>query len=146
LPTIADINFRHPSKQGGRPFMSTDFDQSTAWIRRAQTDMKAFVEGLAARLEGDMPGLVEVERKKDGFFAKTSHVQSITVHTDNNDYLLKHDGAHLSTVRAKTVRGVVLKHEDLPLAAWLESLVKDLDDLSGAMQGASSTLHDFLMG
>jgi hypothetical protein len=126
--------------------MSTDFDQSTAWIRRAQGDMNAFVEGLAARLEGDMPGLVEVERKKDGFFAKTSHVHAITVHTDNNDYLLTHEGAHISTIRAKTVRGVVLKHEDLPLATWLESLVKDLGDLSGEMQGASNTLHDFLMG
>ncbi|WP_414041453.1 hypothetical protein ACJU26_05150 [Acidithiobacillus sp. M4-SHS-6] len=126
--------------------MSTDFDQSTAWIRRAQSDMKAFIEGLAARLEGDVPGMVEVERKKDGFFAKTSHVHSITIHTDNNDYLLTQEGTHISTVRTKTVHGVVLKHEDLPLAAWLESLMKDLGDLSGEMQGASNTLHDFLMG
>ena len=60
--------------------MSTDFDQNTAWIRRAQTDMKAFVEGLASRLEGDMPGFVEVERKRDGLFAKTSHIEAITIH------------------------------------------------------------------
>ncbi|APZ43254.1 hypothetical protein [Acidihalobacter ferrooxydans] len=126
--------------------MSSDFDQCTAWIRRAQGDMKAFVEGLAARLEGDLPGMVEVERKKDGLFAKTHHVQAIRIHTDNNDYLLRHEGAHFSTVRAKTVRGVVLKHEDLPLTAWLESLMKDLGDLSGEMQGASTALHDFLMG
>ena len=103
--------------------MSTDFEQNTAWIRRAQTDMKAFVEGLAARLEGDVPGFVEVERKKDGFFAKSSHIESIIIHTNNNDYILKKEGAHISTVRAKTVRGVVLKHEDLSLAVWLESLV-----------------------
>lgn len=32
--------------------MISNFDQSTAWIRRAQGDMRAFVEGLAARLEG----------------------------------------------------------------------------------------------
>jgi len=126
--------------------MSTDFERNTAWIRRAQTDMKAFVEGLAARLEGDVPGFVEVERKKDGFFAKTSHIESITIHTNNNDYILKKEGAHISTVRAKTVRGVVLKHEDLSLSAWLESLVADLTDLSGEMRGASDTLHDFLMG
>ncbi|MBU2731624.1 MAG: hypothetical protein WCY91_10535 [Acidithiobacillus sp.] len=126
--------------------MSTDFDQNTAWIRRAQTDMKAFVEGLASRLEGDMPGFVEVERKRDGLFAKTSHIEAITIHTDNNDYFLKQNGVHVSTVRAKTVRGVVLKHEDLPLSVWLESLVADLADLSGAMRGASNTLHDFLMG
>ncbi|WP_163098012.1 hypothetical protein GL267_008420 [Acidithiobacillus ferrianus] len=126
--------------------MSTDFEQNTAWIRRAQTDMKAFLEGLATRLEGDMPGLVEIDRKKDGFFAKTSHVEGITIHTENNDYFLKQAGAHLSTVRAKVVRGVVLKHENLPLSTWLESLAKDLADLSGEMQGASRALHDFLMG
>lgn len=126
--------------------MSMDFDQSTAWIRRAQMDMKAFVEGLAARLEGDVPGLVEVERKRDGLFSKSSHVRTVTVHTDNNDYLLRRDGVHISTIRTKTVRGVALKHEDLPLAAWLQSLVKDLDALSGEMQGASNVLHDFLMG
>jgi hypothetical protein len=126
--------------------MSTDFDQNTAWIRRAQADMTAFLEGLATRLEGDMPGLVEVERKADGLFAKNSHIEAITIHTGNNDYFLKRDGAHISTVRAKTVRGIVLKHEDLSLSVWLESLVSDLADLSGEMQGASNTLHDFLMG
>ena len=87
-----------------------------------------------------------MERKKDGFFAKSSHIESIIIHTNNNDYILKKEGAHISTVRAKTVRGVVLKHEDLSLAVWLESLVADLADLSGEMQGASNTLHDFLMG
>ena len=60
---------------------ANQIDLQAAWIRRSSADIQAFVEGLAARLEGDLPGQVDVVRKRDGLFAKTSHVQSITVRT-----------------------------------------------------------------
>jgi hypothetical protein len=56
-----------------------DFDMSAAWIRRSQGDLKAFMEGLAARLDGAVPGRVSVERKRDGLFAKTSHIVRVAI-------------------------------------------------------------------
>ncbi|MCE5421103.1 MAG: hypothetical protein JJ713_10090, partial [Acidithiobacillus sp.] len=56
------------------------YEESAAWLRRAQTDLQAFVEALADRLEGDMPGLVEVERKREGLFSGKRQVVEMRVH------------------------------------------------------------------
>lgn len=125
---------------------SDNFDLNLAWMRRAQTDLSAFVEGLAVRLESDLPGLVEVQRKRDGLFSKTTHVHSLLVRCESDQYYLERDGARVLTMRRKQVRGVVLKREDLPLTEWLQSLLQAIDALSGEMRQSSQTLQDFLLG
>lgn len=125
---------------------SDNFDISLAWMRRVHTDLRVFVEGLAVRLESDLPGLVEVERKRDGLFSKTNHVRSLLVRADSDHYYLERDGARVLAVRSRKVRGVVLKREELPLAEWLQSLLQAIDALSGEMQQGSQALRDFLLG
>lgn len=125
--------------------MDISFDESAAWIRRSQTDMKAFLEALAERLEQGMPGFVEAERKKDGLFSHHQHLVHLLVHAGEFDYHLNFDGTHVETLRARVVRGVVLKRDVLPLAEWLQSLLRDTAGISTEMQAASQTLHEFLL-
>ena len=125
--------------------MDSSFDESAAWIRRSQSDMKAFLEALAERLEQGMPGFVEIDRKKDGLFSHHQHLVHLSVHAGEFDYHLNFDGAHVETLRARVVRGVVLKREILPLGAWLQSLLQDTAAISAEMQAASQTLHAFLL-
>ncbi|MGE0049419.1 MAG: hypothetical protein AB7T01_10870 [Acidithiobacillus sp.] len=125
--------------------MDISFDDSAAWIRRSQTDMKAFLEALAERLEQGMPGFVEVDRKKDGLFSHHQHLEHLLVHAGEFDYHLNFNGTHVETLRARVVRNVVLKREILPLADWLKSLLQDTAAISTEMQAASQTLHDFLL-
>ncbi|MGC9127313.1 MAG: hypothetical protein ACP5GA_01110 [Acidithiobacillus sp.] len=121
------------------------YEESAAWLRRAQTDLQAFVEALAERLEGDMPGLVEVERKREGLFSGKRQVVEMRIHVDGYDYILSREGARVLTRRSQVVRGVVLRHEDLPLQDWLQGLIEDVGKLSGQMQSVSQALHDFLL-
>ena len=124
---------------------ANQIDLQAAWIRRSSADIQAFVEGLAARLEGDLPGQVDVVRKRDGLFAKTSHVERITVRTEDAQYLLEKQASGVRTQRARVVGGVILKRDDLSLAGWMQSLLAALFSQSGELQRASQSLHDFLM-
>ena len=120
-------------------------DLQAAWIRRSNADLHAFLEGLAVRLESDLPGQVEVLRKRDGLFAKTSHVERITVRTEDAQYLLEKQASGVRTQRARVVGGVILKHDELSLQAWMEGLLAALFAQSGELQQASQSLHDYLM-
>lgn len=121
-----------------------DFDLHAAWIRRAQSDLHAFLEALAARLEGALPGRVQVERKRDGLLSATRHVTAITIQVDGSRYLLDAHNHDVRASRQHEVRGVVLKTESLPLDRWLQELEDDLRRLSGTLEGARGILQDFL--
>lgn len=120
------------------------FDLDAAGIRRAQTDLKAFMEALAVRLQGALPERVSVERKRDGLLARTSHVHEIAVRGDGGEYRLRFDKAQLSASRAKAVRGVVIGTTELTVPQWLAEVRAEVATLAGAMGSASDTLHDFL--
>ncbi len=121
-----------------------DFDLHAAWIRRAQTDLHAFLEALAARLEGALPGRVQVERKREGFLTGPKRVVGITIRTDDNRYVLDAHNHEIHASRQHEVRGVVLKTETLTLDRWLQDLEDELRRLSGALEGARGVLQDFL--
>ncbi|AWP25104.1 MAG: hypothetical protein M0Z85_00730 [Gammaproteobacteria bacterium] len=121
-----------------------DFDLHAAWIRRAQTDLHAFLEALATRLEGALPGRVQVERKRDGLLSATRHVIAITIQVDGSRYLLDAHDHDVRASRQHEVRGVVLKTESLPLDRWLQDLEDELRRLSGSLEGARGILQDFL--
>ncbi len=120
------------------------FDLHAAWIRRAETDLHAFLEALATRLEQALPGRVQVDRRRDGLFKANKHVAGVVVQTDNGRYVLDAHTPHVQTSRQHEVRGVVVKNETLPLDLWLQSLENDLRILSGSMENARGILHDFL--
>ncbi|HUW99195.1 MAG TPA: hypothetical protein VMV40_10245 [Acidiferrobacter sp.] len=120
------------------------FDLHAAWIRRAETDLHAFLEALATRLEQALPGRVQVERKRESLLKANKHVAGIVVQTDNSRYLLDVHMRDMRTSRQHEVRGIVLKNESLPLDLWLAALENDLRALSGTMEHARGILHDFL--
>lgn len=122
-----------------------EFDLSTAWYRKAQGDLRAFLEGLATRMEGAIPGHVTVQRKPDGLFSSTSHVVKVAIDTGANIYVVALERNHLTALRAKSVRGVTLKTETLDFPDWLNSLNADIQQLAERAGVAHDVLHDFLM-
>ncbi len=122
-----------------------EFDLHAAWVRRAQGDTSAFMAALAARLDAALPGRVAITRKKDGLFAKTSHVASLAINTGNTLYTLERDATGLHAGRSKSARGVVLKRDVMPVPQWLESLSAELKALSAEIEGAHEVLQNFLM-
>ncbi|HJU16579.1 MAG TPA: hypothetical protein VJ770_08905 [Stellaceae bacterium] len=124
---------------------SDDFDLSMAWYRKAQSDLRAFMEAFAVRMAGAAPDRVKVERRRDGLFSRTSHVARVTIASDPNVYVLSFDNSHLSAHRAKAVRGVILKSEPMDFPEWLAALNADLQRLAERAGAAQNVLHDFLM-
>jgi hypothetical protein len=122
-----------------------EFDLHAAWVRRAQDDTGAFMEALAARLDAALPGRVTITRKKDGLFAKASHVAALAINTGNTLYTLERDATGLHAGRQKSTRGVVLKRDVIPVPAWLDALSAELKALSAEIEGAHEVLRNFLM-
>jgi hypothetical protein len=122
-----------------------DFDLSAAWYRKAQGDLRAFLEGFATRMTGAIPGHVTVERKRDGLFSTTSHVVKVAIDAGPSVYVLHLENNHLSAVRAKSVRGVTLKSEPMDMPEWLAALNADIQRLAERVGAAHGVLHEFLM-
>lgn len=127
---------------GGLP---SDFDLNAAWFRKAQGDLKAFMEAFAVRLEGAIPGRVAVEREKDGFFSKVRHATRITVDAHDHVYVIDLQKNRLATHRSKIVHGVTLSTEQLDVPAWLAELHNEIQSLAERAGNAQTVLHDFLM-
>lgn len=122
-----------------------NFDLNAAWFRKAQGDLKAFMEAFAVRLQGAVPGRVAVQREKDGFFSKTSHATRITVDAHDHVYVIGLNKNQLTTHRSKVVHGVTLSTQQMDVPAWLAELHNDIQLLAEHAGNAQTVLHDFLM-
>jgi hypothetical protein len=121
-----------------------ELDIATAWMRRAQGDLKAFIGAFAARMEGALPGRVTVDRKRDGLFSTKSHVAKVTLDTGSHLYILELANNRLAATRSQTIRGVRLKSEEMGVPEWLEALNADIRSLADHAGSAHDVLHDFL--
>lgn len=100
---------------------SPDLDLVAAALRADLTDISAFVEGLATRLELALPGLVRVKRSKSGFRGPKV-VSEIDVQVGDERLQLQRADGLLQTVRARVSGGIVIKTETLDIDSWLAAL------------------------
>ena len=102
------------------------FEVLASSLRADLTDTKAFLGALAEKLGGALPQQCVVERK-GGLFAKEKQVFRITVELGEHRYFIEqasHGG--LRAGRAKVVRGISLKTDELPIDTWIDDLSRDL--------------------
>ena len=103
---------------------SPDFDLVAAELRADATDLAAYVEALAEKLQGALPGRTEVERERK--LRGPKRVRRIEVSLDDRRFSLERDGDRIDTRCAHVVRDVALKNEELELEEWLDRLAQDL--------------------
>ena len=106
--------------------------------------MRAFLAALAVRLDEALPGRVEVDRKRDGLFSKTSHVAKITLRTDSAVFAIAFDKSGLAATRAKIVRDVVISTSPVPVPQWLTELRDAVGKMAESSGVAGDVLHGFL--
>jgi len=103
---------------------SLQLDLLAASLRADLDDISAFVEGLAVKLEASLPGVVVVERAKQGFRGPKL-VTRIALDAGSGARLeLRRAGAQLQTSRVRSSGGIVLKTEAMDIDAWLSSLTE----------------------
>jgi len=99
------------------------FELLAASLRADARDLDAFVEALAAKLTAAFPQSTRVERKG---FRGGGRVRALDVELGEHRYRLSVQSGRPTSSRARTVRGIVLKNEELGLDEWIESLARDL--------------------
>jgi len=99
------------------------FELLAASLRADARDLDAFVEALAAKLTAAFPQSTRVERKG---FRGGGRVRALDVELGEHRYRLSVQSGRPASSRARTVRGIVLKNEELDLDEWIESLARDL--------------------
>jgi hypothetical protein len=98
-----------------------DIDLIAASLRVDMSDVRVFVETLAAKLEAAVPGRVRVERRREGMFGPKV-VKRIALDGGEQRLELRSDGGAIETVCARVSGGIVLKNEELPVDDWLAAL------------------------
>jgi hypothetical protein len=102
-----------------------DIDLVAASFRTDLSDLGAFVESLAVKLEDLLPTRVRVERRKQGMFGP-KHVRSIEFEGDGQRLVLRYDGRTVDTRCSRVSGGIVLKSESMDTDAWLTALGESL--------------------
>jgi hypothetical protein len=98
-----------------------DIDLLAASLRADGSDLKAFVEALAVKLEQAVPAAVRVERRRGGMFGPKL-VQRIALDAGDQRLELRVAGAGIQTRCARLSAGIVLKNETVDTDAWLAAL------------------------
>ena len=115
-----------------------DFDLDAAGLRADSADLKAYIEVLARKLEDALPGQTEVRRRSKGFLSREKVVDTIEVTLGEFRYTLDRGGR---AARAKEVRGVVIKREELGVEAWVGGLAGELRELAAGNAEARAALE-----
>ena len=102
---------------------SLDLDLLAAALRADLSDIAAFVEGLAARLELALPGSVKVKRAKRGLRGPKL-VGEISYESGGERLELHRNGDDVRVLRAKMSGGIVLKTEEIDIDTWLSALTE----------------------
>lgn len=110
-----------PSTDLDRQSETTDLDLVAAALRADLTDIAAFVEGLATRLELALPGLVQIKRVKAGFRGPKI-VSEIVVQAGDERLQLHRDGGMVQATRCRVSGGITIKTEAVDIDTWLSAL------------------------
>jgi hypothetical protein len=120
------------------------FDLVAASLRADMTDLAAFVEALAVKLEGAVPDSVRVERRRDGLLSGSKRVRRISVSMDDARYDLERDQGSIRTSRCSEVRGIVIKSEELGLDEWIDALSRELSERARTSERSRLALQRLL--
>jgi inactivated superfamily I helicase len=98
------------------------FDLAASSLRADAADSRALAEALAAKLSEALPGQTRTRRQTARLLSRDKRLERVEVQLGDETFVLSLSGDKAETSLAKTVRGVVIKRQDLPLDAWLDAL------------------------
>jgi len=100
---------------------AVDIDLLSASLRADASDLRAFVESLAVKLEEAVPQRVRVERRREGMFGPKL-VRGIVLDAGDRRLELSSQGGAVETSSSRLSGGIVLKREPMGTDEWLAAL------------------------
>lgn len=122
-----------------------DIDLLAASLRADSSDLAAFVEALAVKLEQAVPGAVRVERRREGMFGPKV-VRRIVLDAGDQRLELNKAGAGVQTRCSRLSGGIVLKSEAVDTDTWLTALGTALSAEAQRSQTTRRALERLLNG
>jgi hypothetical protein len=130
--------------------MSDDMEQwsglgvAGALARTYADDVRGFLPLFAIVLEAALPEETQIDRK-GGFFQKQKPVCKVSVTLGDATYTLEDIGrGPLAAQRIKTVRGIRLKTEPMPVETWLADLSVEISQRADRNEKTFFALKELL--
>jgi hypothetical protein len=123
--------------------VSSQFDLLAASLRADAVDLKAFIEGLAAKLSESFPSQVKVERNR-GLLGGKQRVRRLALKLGDCDYELVNDDGSVSASKRVVVRGIALRTEPLSLEQWIDAVAQELVAQAGRTESDRLALERML--
>jgi hypothetical protein len=121
-------------------------DLAAASTRGDGIDTQAMVDALATRLEGALPQLTRVKRRRvGGLLSKRSEVERIEVELGDQRFELVLAGGPPRCARNKVVRGITLKRDEVPVEQWVRELVEEVAQTATLGEQARIALEGLVM-
>ena len=122
-----------------------DMDLLAASLRADSSDVNAFVESLAAKLEEAVPDRTHVERRRAGLLGP-KQVRRIALDAGSNRLeLVRDERGAVQTRCSRLSGGIVLKTEQLDADAWIAALGEALAAEAGRNERTRQALERLLM-
>jgi hypothetical protein len=119
------------------------FDLAASSLRADASDARTLAEALAAKLGEALPEQTKV-RRQGGLLSRGKRLESVEVQLGEEIFVLSLAGDRSQASRAKAVRGVVIKRQELALDAWLEALSDALSVEAERSESARLSLERLL--
>ena len=120
------------------------FEVLAAALRSEHKQTGDLLEYLAKMLEGSIPESTTITR--DGWFMSGKRpVKELKVNLDDAEYQIHRGrGSNFTSRKAKMVRGVVLKTEEIPMDRCVEEILMQLTKLAEKNATARQALQKFI--
>src|SRR5579875_2182437 len=106
--------------------MAERIDLAASSLRADASDSVALAEALAAKLSEALPDQTRAIHQGGRFLSRDKRLARLEVQLGEETFVLSLSGQRTETILAKTVRGVVIRRQELPLDAWLDALSEAL--------------------
>ena len=104
-----------------------DFELLASSLRADSGDLNTFLEVLASKFEGALPGRARIDYQGGGMLRrKAKAVRRIQVQLGDDHFELLREAGAVVAKRTKVVRGIALKSEELSLDGWVSELTRAL--------------------
>lgn len=121
-------------------------DEALAALRADAADSHAFLQALAVRFEGALPGHVTVDRRH-GLLSRDHSVRAVEIDLAEDRFRIGDAGnGALEARRTRVVRGIALKSETLSVDGWIAALSATLATTAQASAGGQEALRRLLLG
>jgi len=110
-----------------------DFERLAASLRADSGDVSTFLEVLAVKFQGALPGRAKIDYQSSGVVRRTKTVRRIALEMGDDRFELTRERGAVVARRTRVVRGITLKSDQLSLDGWVEELTRAL-----VQQGSTS--------